>query len=623
VVIIIIFIISVIMARSTRRALIAEAAVASNEAKSSFLSNMSHEIRTPINAVIGMNEMILRESDDEKIVGYAENVKAAGDTLLSIVNDILDFSKIEAGKLELTPAEYDLSSVLNDMVNMVKTRMDEKGLTFVTEFDRNLPCRLYGDDVRIRQIMANILTNAAKYTEKGTVTFRVGFTKADGLEDTIRLKVSVKDTGNGIRKEDMEKLFSKFERLDIGKTRTIEGSGLGMSITRSLLQMMGSDIEVESTLGSGSTFSFTLDQIVVSWAPIGEYDAESLNASRKKKFAERFRAPDAKVLVVDDNPLNIKVFINLLKHTEMQVDTAEGGVAALSLICKNTYDLILLDHMMPEKDGVEVLHEFRARTDHPNVDTPVICLTANAVAGAREEYLSEGFDDYLSKPVNADLLEEMILKYLPPEKIFTVEEKQEEEAPVPEKILSLKEAGIDVETGISNSGTVEDYLSLLKIFYITMKDKAGEIDGYYRQEDYKNYTILVHALKSSARIIGALDLGEEAQKLELAGKAGDIEVIRHYHDRFMGHYRGYGEALKDLFESEEDGSDKPQADPEQIKRALEDVLQAAGEMDCIALDSIFEEMSAYSMPAEQAELWKKLKEASDHFDYEGIEKLLG
>ena len=401
-----------------------EEAESANQAKSHFLANMSHEIRTPINAVLGMNEMILRESGDDGILAYAEKIKTAGSTLLGLINDILDFSKIEAGKMEILPVDYDLSSVINDLVSMIQKRADDKGLLLKLDFDRETPKLLRGDEVRIKQVVTNILTNAVKYTEKGSVTFHIGFERIEDEPQSVNLCVSIRDTGIGIKPEDMKKLFSEFERIEEKRNRNIEGTGLGMNITRQLLEMMGSRLEVESVYGEGSEFSFRLKQAVIRWEALGDYEAAyRASLASRKKYREKFTAPDASVLVVDDTPMNLEVLKSLLKRTGIQIDTAVSGDEGLLLSRGKQYDLILLDHMMPEKDGIETLHELRGENDNPNLHTPAICLTANAISGAREQYLAAGFDDYLTKPIDSGKLEEALMRYLPKEKLRSPAEK--------------------------------------------------------------------------------------------------------------------------------------------------------------------------------------------------------
>ncbi len=403
-----------------------EDATAAAKAKSSFLANMSHEIRTPINAVLGMNEMILREVQEEDILGYAQNIQRAGTTLLSLINDILDFSKIESGKMELVPETYKLNMLLYDILLVVHPRMEQKGLQFVLDIDESIPNELYGDEVRIRQIITNILTNAVKYTEKGSVTLRV---KKEQLEEErILLKVAVKDTGIGIR-ETKEVLFASFQRSSDLKAHHIEGTGLGLSITQELLKMMGSELELESVYGKGSIFSFSLPQEVMGGEPMGNLiDLCKKHADQKKKYRESFTAPEASVLLVDDNAMNRTVVLSLLKQTAVQIDTAGDGRQCLEMCAKKRYDLILMDHLMPKMDGIEAFHALRADAEGPNAKTPVIVLTANAVAGMKQGYLDEGFSGFLSKPVQGELLEKTLIEYLPHELVkLTREDAQDNE----------------------------------------------------------------------------------------------------------------------------------------------------------------------------------------------------
>lgn len=680
--------------RRERLQTISERAIAASAAKTSFLSNMSHEIRTPINAILGMNEMVMRECRESEIRMYSQNIRAAGNTLLGIVNDILDFSKIEENKLEIIPVDYELSSVVNDLVNMIKTRLDEKGIALKLDFDKDTPRVLHGDEIRIKQIITNILTNAAKYTEKGSVTFSLTFETIEDDPDAIFLLVSVKDTGIGIKPEDMEKLFSRFERIEEKRNRSIEGTGLGMSITRGLLDMMGSSLKVESVYGKGSEFSFSLKQKVVKWEPLGDYE-EAWKTSIKKMavYKERFEAPDAEILVVDDNSLNIMVFVSLLKQTKIRIDTASSGDEGIALAKRNHYDMIFLDHMMPEKDGIETLQELKADPDNPNWDTPYICLTANAISGAREEYIKAGFGDYLTKPVNTDELEEMLLKYLPEEKVIILRSEEDDDGnadsyegmdghidensgkwgkdgknraehksgdesagrnaaatgndpedgqnsnmgiigsggqdDLPERFRILADAGIDVVNGIKNCGGTDQYDPILEIFCDSMEDIRNEIEELYQKEDFKNYTTKVHALKSSARIIGATVIGEEAQELENAGKRDDIDYIREHHGAFMEKYsdlkKPVSEALGRSENEEETGNVNESlvvADSTVMDAAYEEMELAARDMDSDRLDAVFDEMKGYGIPEEEQELFGKLEKVAYNLDYDMVLELL-
>ena len=390
-----------------------------NRAKSAFLANMSHEIRTPINAILGMDEMILRESGETGTLTYAEDIRSAGRTLLSLVNDILDFSKVEEGKMEILPTQYDLGSLINDLMNMILGRAESKGLRFDVQVDDTVPHLLYGDEIRIRQCALNVLTNAVKYTEKGSVTMTVSYEKRG--EDKIALTFRIADTGIGIKPEAMEKLFSPFDRIEESRNRSIEGTGLGMSITQQLLTLMGSKLEVESVYGEGSTFWFTLEQDVIKWEGVGRLACRmEPEKGGRKRYRELFHAPEARILVTDDTEANLTVIRGLLKRTRVTVDTAESGAQTLEMAQKQHYDVILLDHMMPQMDGIETLHELRKLPGLAEV--PCVALTANAVSGAREFYLAEGFSDYLSKPIDGEKLEKLLMAYLPPEKVHEPEE---------------------------------------------------------------------------------------------------------------------------------------------------------------------------------------------------------
>ncbi len=601
---------------------LSERAIAASEAKSSFLSNMSHEIRTPINAVLGMNEMILRESEDQNVLAYAESIRTAGNTLLGIVNDILDFSKIEAGKMEIIPVDYDLSSVINDLVNMVQTRADDKGLILKLDFDRDTPKLLHGDEVRIKQVITNILTNAVKYTEKGSVTFSLGYERLQGGGNDVALKVSVSDTGIGIKPEDMEKLFSEFERIEEKRNRNIEGTGLGMNITQRLLEMMDSRLEVESVYGEGSTFSFRLTQRVVKWEPLGDYE-ESYRAtlSQRKKSEAKFSAPDAVVLVVDDTPMNLVVFKSLLKRTAVQIDTAASGDEGLALAYDKKYDMIFLDHMMPEKDGIETLHELRAREKDPNRETPTVCLTANAISGAREKYLAEGFDDYLTKPIDSTRLEEMLMQYLPKEKLRDAAEVESaEEEPAEQAAFARGIEGIDAATGMTNCGSEEILRGAMELFYKSIASDADAIENCRLGGDLKTYTVKVHALKSAARTIGAMELSERAKKLEAAGNAGDTALIDAKTPELLELYRSYTERLGPLFDNGGEDTREP-IDPEELAAAYEALAECAGMMDYDMTEMALASLDKYRLPPEDAERVEAIRTAMLELDWERVAAL--
>ncbi|MCR5702497.1 MAG: response regulator [Lachnospiraceae bacterium] len=527
-------------------------ALAASEAKSAFLSNVSHEIRTPINAVLGMNEMILRECDDENIVSYSNSIRTAGSTLLGLINDILDFSKIEAGKLEIIPVDYDLSSVISDLVNMIQKKADDKGLKLILDINKDVPKQLHGDEVRIKQVITNILTNAVKYTEKGSVTFSIDYEVIPDEPDNVMLNVSVKDTGIGIKRKDMYKLFSEFDRIEEERNRGVEGTGLGMSITKRLLEMMDSILEVESIYKLGSKFSFKLKQQVVKWEKLGDYQAAYKAAlGKREKYKEKFKAPTAEILVVDDTPENLMVFKSLLKQNCVKIDTAESGDEGLALARDKKYDIIFLDHMMPDKDGIETLHELREKA--LNVDTPAVCLTANAISGARERYISEGFNDYLTKPIEPDRLEYMLLEYLPEDKISDFDEEDNTDNAVENKESKWYDnlKGIDAKAALTNSGSEDMFYMVLQLFNEAYQERYDELQSFYESKDFENYTIKVHALKSSSRLAGALELGDKAEALEHAGNNKDIDFIIANHADMMQTYQLLIDEISPLFPEEE------------------------------------------------------------------------
>ena len=389
-------------------------AIAADAAKGEFLANMSHEIRTPLTTIMGMDEVILRKYESGPVYEYARDIQSAGNSLLHIINDILDFSKIESGHLELATGNYDLGQVLRNVDNMVKIRAEQKGLQYTAQIDDSLPDELFGDKIRVQQIMVNILNNAVKYTKKGSVKFTLTGVRGDD-PSLIVLHVTVTDTGIGIHAEDIPKLFKSFSRIDAKETHNIEGTGLGLAITGRLIELMGGNVEVTSTYGVGSTFHVVIPQKITGEKTLRDYELEA--GHKKKEVRKILKAPAAKVLIVDDNDMNRIVLRSLMKENEVRVDDAESGEECLKLCGKNAYDVILMDYMMPKMDGKETLHNLRAMTDAPGAKAKVIVCTANALVGVRAELLSAGFDDFLSKPVNGKELEDMLAKYIPPEKI--------------------------------------------------------------------------------------------------------------------------------------------------------------------------------------------------------------
>jgi len=560
-------------------------------AKSQFLANMSHEIRTPINGVLGMDTMLLKECKEDSLKEYALNIQSAGQSLLSIINDILDISKIESGKMEIVPVEYDLFSVLNDCRNMVAMRASEKNLDLRVEVDKSMPSGLMGDEIRVRQIINNLLSNAVKYTPNGNVTLRVSFERMDNVLSndsevrTVNLIIAVQDTGIGIRGEDIDKLFMTFQRLEEKRNRNIEGTGLGLNLTKRLVDLMGGDIQVKSEYGKGSTFIVAIPQIVKRSEPMGDFNERCNKAISVDEVRYRFKAPHATILVVDDVPMNLRVMGGLLKETQIQIDTALNGMEALERIKRKHYDMIFLDHMMPVMDGMETMSIMQNLSGYPNEHTPVIMLTANADKKARDYYMQAGFTDYLSKPIREMDLLEMLLRCLPQELVTLVNQSVPVEEPkslddlyqtpavsVPlnnsntvmvaskedndvkpvdlakysEDLMNLAATGfVDVGIGLGYCMNDEDfYRDMLAEF--VMSNREGELNTALKNKDYETYRIAVHALKSTALTVGAVEFSSRAKAMEFACKEGRYDYVLMNHDALMAEYRNFLNVLSEF-----------------------------------------------------------------------------
>ncbi len=538
-----------------------EEAENANKAKSQFLANMSHEIRTPIHGIMGMNEMVLREAQDENVRGYAKNIKHASENLLEIINGILDFSKIEAGRIEIEEGAYAVRGLLNDVVNMVAPIASKKGLEFEVVVDENLPAELYGDVGKIRQVMVNLLNNAVKYTNEGKITLTV---RGNLVNDSINLKIKIKDTGIGIKEENIEKLFADFERVDTEKNKDIEGTGLGLAIVNRLIQYMGGKIKVTSEYGKGSTFSVCVPQKIIDRRAIGDYKMalEAVEISEEGIRTAGFVAPTAKILVVDDHEMNLLVLKNLLKESKAQVTTCGSGKECIELMIKNSYDVVFLDHMMPEMDGIETLEQLIKK--NLKKDSKIVALTANAIVGVKEMYLSKGFDDYLSKPIDTRNLEKLLLRFIPESKLKEMDAPKLVDNNKKESIsdgTDIIQGNIDLESNLNyinqttglkySSESKEMYKSFLQIYCDFAEDKIEKLTNTYECKQWQDYVTYVHSVKSTSLNIGGEKLSKLAADIEeqgvkyLDGDETKLEYLVSSHEELMKLYKAtYDEALE-------------------------------------------------------------------------------
>ena len=618
-------------------------ALQESQSKGRFLANMSHEIRTPIHAILGMNTMILRESNESQIKEYALDIQNAGQTLLSLINDILDISKIESGKLEIILAEYDPSRLIHDIRNMIEMKARDKGLTLNLSVDEKMPSGLLGDDVRIRQILVNLMNNAVKYTDKGSVTLTV---KAAVHGETADLTFRVEDTGIGIREEDMEKLFREFERIEEQRNRNIEGTGLGMSITTKLLETMGSKLQVESIYGKGSVFYFTLSQMIINSEPIGNLEERMKEQALSYSYQVSFTAPEARILIVDDNAINRRVFVNLLKSTKLQIDQAPGGNQCLELVREKVYDLIFLDHMMPDLDGVQVLHKMREWKGYPCLNTPVVALTANAVAGAREMYLKEGFADFLSKPVDLEKLEKMIMDLLPEDKVIpenksSVQDngkavfesskdnrKSDDTKDTKDEIVLPDVDGIDWDYAKVYCVDMDILMEVLHMFYDTIESEAAQLEEYMsnlkdekgQEQALDRYRVKVHSMKNSAAMIGAVSLSGMAKTLEYAARGNEVVTIENDTPSFLHEWRSMKEKLQSIAEiinKEHTVELAPAPDYAVTKELLQTLKTAIEELDVDTADETMKKLRSYAYSENiMTEIMGKLSLAVTNLDEE-------
>jgi CheY-like chemotaxis protein len=575
--------------------------------KSSFLANMSHEIRTPMNAIIGMTDLLQYETLNKRQMGFVNDIKVSARSLLSLINDILDLSKIESGKLELNPVDYDFHALLDNILSMFNYVARKKNLEVRFETDGEIPDYLYGDDIRLKQVLTNIFGNAVKYTEKGYVKLKVIY--ADG-----NLTFKIKDTGLGIRKEDLSKLFNTFQRVETEKNRSIVGTGLGLSISKSFIEMMGGRILVDSEYEQGSVFTVIIPAIAGSRA----------KAKFKKDLPEghAFYAPDANVLVVDDNEFNMRVAEGLLGLFKIDAQTAFSGKEAIGLVQKNEYDIVFMDHMMPEMDGVETTGEIR-KLGGKYKQLPIIALTANAVQGAKEMFLASGFDGFISKPIDLQEMYGILKEWLPPEKI---EERPHEttEKTSGTFLDTLNKVGeINTEIGLSRvSGMEKMYQDTLVLFNKKLVRECDVMSAGLHKGDIKNFSIAVHAMKSALSTIGAMGLSETASKLETASKNNDVEYCTERFPAFKDKLLNLHEELSVIFPGEGAAMEKAAGDRAYLQEQIEKALTAASDFDGDAGLNVINDLLTYDFGEKINAVLENAAAAFNDFNFDAVTELL-
>ena len=606
-----------------------EEAEAANQSKSSFLANMSHEIRTPMNAIVGFNELIYQKADNSEIKGYASDIKIASSNLLAIINDILDLSKIESGKMEIRNRNYVVSHLVDESVINVMSAASNKGLQFIMDIDSKLPYKLYGDVDHIRNVLINLLNNAVKYTHEGFIKFIAKL--EEKRDDEVAIRFSIADSGIGIRKEDMGKIFNKFEKFDSKKNSAIEGTGLGLTIVKGYMDLMGGTIDVESEYGMGSTFSITLTQKVVSYEKT--YDVVEQEVKNKEEKQRRyFKAPNARILVTDDNEINLKVTASLLKSYGIRVDTADSGRRAIEMCRTNPYDIVFMDHMMPEMDGVEAMKRIRTLLDDDSYRSVIIALTANAITGVREQMVAEGFDGYISKPIDIALMEEMLLKFLSKDLVVDVNSRNielpketfkelEEEKPednsknkttATDKNMTFEQclSGFNVEQGIINcGGEKESYIEVLQVYYDSGEKRIEDFRRFLESKDYKNYIIAVHGLKSSSASIGAMEFSEQAKSHEFAGKEERYDFIHEDFENLIEQYTEVLHKVKQALICEgvmDNEADVPELSPETQTQVVMSVCRMVKEYDFDGMRRLVKEARDCGMSKENRDTIERI-----------------
>ncbi len=591
-----------------------ELAEQASESRGRFLANMSHELRTPINTILGMNEMVLRETSEDNTRERAMDVKSSAQILLGLINDVLDFSRIESGMLTILPVDYDLSGLVRNLSLLSDNRARAKSLIYEAEIEPSLPLKLYGDDIRIQQVLANLLTNAVKYTSAGTITLRMSGSRTG--DDNIILHCEVSDTGMGIKPEDIEKLYSltPFTRVDENRNRSVEGSGLGLPIIVNLLHLMDSQLHIDSVYGEGSKFWFDLPQKIVSAEPIGDIRKRLEQQAREYEYRTALYAPKAKIMVVDDNSLNRKIFVSLLKETGIQITTASSGFKCLELVQDERFDLIFMDHLMPEMDGLETFKRLQSLENNLCKSTPVIALTANAFVEVRDMFLAAGFNAFMSKPIVSEKLEALLLKMLPSELLEKepprAQRKRETEFPAFE--------GVDWDFALLHLADRDLLLSMLRDFARSLEREMETLTALEQKldtpEGVSSYRTRVHALKSTAATVGVLSVSELARLLEAAAVAGDRAKIERLSPVLMEELERTKERLSPLTADSKER--KPLEEKEQLADILELLRSALADMDIAQSDALCAQLDSYEYAPNLREPVQELIEAVSSLDFD-------